>query len=51
MIKGPRRQSGRQRLEENRLPPGGEEAGSKLADATTHGVAIIDEAEFRGMLG
>jgi DNA ligase (NAD+) len=29
----------------------GEEAGSKLADATTHGVAIIDEAEFRGMLG
>lgn len=29
----------------------GDEAGSKLADAKTHGVTIIDEAEFRGMLG
>lgn len=29
----------------------GDEAGSKLADAKTHGVTIIDEAEFRAMLG
>lgn len=29
----------------------GDEAGSKLADAEAHGVAIIDEAEFRKMLG
>jgi DNA ligase (NAD+) len=29
----------------------GDEAGSKLADAKTLGVAIIDEAEFRAMLG
>ncbi len=29
----------------------GSDAGSKLADAKTHGVAILDEAEFRTMLG
>jgi DNA ligase (NAD+) len=29
----------------------GDEAGSKLADAETHGVTIIDEETFKGMLG